>query len=96
MKKIGKLKFYTFDEVFGETLKKPENRRLYEEELARLELVGEIRRTRIKEGLTQKEVAEKAGLTQSVIARIESGRRSFSLSTLYRLAKAFDKTVKLA
>lgn len=48
-------------------------------------------------GLTQAEVAEKMGTTQSVVARIESGRNPPTLKTLEKYARAVGRrvTVKL-
>ena len=41
------------------------------------------------------EVAIKADMPQSVIARIESGTHSFSISTLHKIAGVFDKHISL-
>ncbi|MGH2844026.1 MAG: helix-turn-helix domain-containing protein [Solirubrobacteraceae bacterium] len=41
-------------------------------------------------GLTQQELAERVGTTNSVISRIESGQYPTSVTTLRRLAAAFD------
>jgi len=45
----------------------------------------ELRRLRIKAGLTQKELAKRAGVSQSLIARIEKGNVNPRLSTLKRI-----------
>lgn len=51
--------------------------------------VGEkLRRLRERLGLTQKEVAEKAGVSYGLIGQIESGRTQSSVTTLSRLAEA--------
>ncbi len=55
-----------------------------------------MRETRIAKKLTQKDVAEKADMPQSVIARVESGKHSPSLYTLERIANVLDKEVQLA
>ena len=57
------------------------------EELA---LLDEFLRARAERGLTQAQVAEKIGTTQSAVARMESGRgkHSPSLATLSRYAEA--------
>ena len=43
---------------------------------------------RSRAGLTQGEVAERMGTTQSVVARLESGRRTPSMRTVQRYAQA--------
>ena len=96
MKKINGLNTYSFEEVFHKMLSSKESRARYEEELGRLRLVRQIREMRAKKKLTQKTLAQKTQMPQSVIARIESGEHSFSLSTLSRIAKAFNKEIKLA
>jgi DNA-binding XRE family transcriptional regulator len=101
MKKINieknkKLKFYTFDEVFAKSFKSKTFRDAYNEELVRLRLAHQIKKFRIESNLTQKAVAGKAQMPQSVIARVESGTHSFSLGTLNRIAKVFNKEVELA
>jgi len=92
---INGLKFYDFDNILKEDLKSETFREAYNEELIRLNLVGEIKKLRLDKKLTQKNLAQKAKMPQSVIARIESGEHSFSLGTLSRIAKVFNKEVKL-
>jgi predicted transcriptional regulator len=52
-----------------------------------------LRQTRVKAGLSQRVLAERAGTAQSVIARIESGQTSPTWSTLERLLKAANYDV---
>lgn len=56
-------------------------------------LVEEIRLDR---GLTQAQFAEQVGVQQSAIARMERGRIIPTLSSLQRIAKAFDLTLKVS
>jgi ribosome-binding protein aMBF1 (putative translation factor) len=49
-----------------------------------------IRQARRKAGLTQKELAERSGLRQSHISRLERGRHSPSFVTVEKIAKALD------
>ena len=51
------------------------------------EQVAEQRRAR---GLSQKELAELTGTTQSAIARLESGGRPPRIDTLLRITEALD------
>jgi len=46
-----------------------------------------IREARRRAGLTQRELAERAGTTQSAIARLESGRASPSFDTVRRMMR---------
>lgn len=91
----NKYKTKTFDEVLREACKSESFKRAYNEELTRLRLAKEVRSLRTKKHLTQEGVAEKAGMPQSVIARIESGGRSVSVDTLGRIAYALGKEVHL-
>jgi ribosome-binding protein aMBF1 (putative translation factor) len=51
-------------------------------------LAGELIAARVRAGLTQAEVAERMGTTQSVVARLESGAQMPSVNTLLKFAKA--------
>ena len=90
------LKFYTSEEVFKKASKSQVFQDAYNEEIVRLRLSHQIKKFRLKKNLTQKDVAIQAQMPQSVIARIESGTHSFSLGTLNRIAKVFNKEVELA
>ncbi len=49
---------------------------------------SELRKLRLLAGLTQKELAERAGVSQSLIARIESGSVDPRISTLRKILSA--------
>ncbi|MEK7137904.1 MAG: helix-turn-helix domain-containing protein [Patescibacteria group bacterium] len=87
--------WYSLKEVLGGAIKTKEFKVAYAEELARIELARQIREVRGSRQLTQSVVAKRAGMPQSVIARIESGEHSFSLDTLSRIAGALGKKVEL-
>ena len=46
-----------------------------------------VREARKRAGLTQRELAERAGTTQSAVARLESGRTSPSFDSVLRLIR---------
>lgn len=52
------------------------------------DLAHELISARVRAGLTQAEVAERMGTTQSVVARLESGAQMPSVNTLLKFAKA--------
>lgn len=57
--------------------------------------VGErIKELRIKHGLTQKQLAEIAKISNSYLCDIEVGRTNPSLKTLEKICKAFDFDLK--
>ena len=51
-------------------------------------IARELISARARAGLSQAEVAQRMGTTQSVVARLESGRRPPSLRTVRRYAQA--------
>ena len=89
------IKTDSFNEVFKKDFSSGSFRKIYNEELAMLQLAEQIRNMRIASNLTQKTVSEKTKMPQSVIARIESGTHSYSLGTLYKIAHVFNKEIKL-
>lgn len=95
IKKGTQYQFKTFNEVFGNAAKDLRFRQAYSEEMTRLRLAQEIRALRTKKHMTQEIVAQRAGMPQSIIARIESGGRSVSVDTLGRIAYALGKQVRL-
>lgn len=58
-------------------------------------LVEEMIAARGRAGLTQADVAARMGTTQSVVARIESGRNSPNLKTLEKYARAVGMRVSV-
>lgn len=62
---------------------------------ARRRMGERIRQLRTERGISQVELAEKAGLIQPHIVRIEQGRYSVGLDTLQAIAKALGCTVDI-
>ena len=71
-------------------LLRPGVRKAYEALDDEFAFLDEVLKARAASGLTQAEVAERVGTTQSAVARLESGtkRHSPSLATLQRYARA--------
>jgi ribosome-binding protein aMBF1 (putative translation factor) len=77
----------TWDEIKRQRPDTPA-RRGYEKAGRSIRLAMEIHDLREKRGLTQKELAERLGTTQSAIARLEAGNIAPSLPTLDKVAAA--------
>jgi len=80
MTKIAELKKRLMDN--------PDFRVEYEKADAEFSVIEALVRARMEAGLTQTELAERIGTTQSAIARLEGGGVSPSLATLRRYAEA--------
>jgi len=78
-------------------LARPEVRREYDRLADEFALLDEFLKARLESGLTQAEVAERIGTTQSAVARLESGNRrhSPSLATLEKYASALGYKVQI-
>jgi transcriptional regulator with XRE-family HTH domain len=58
-------------------------------------IADRVAERRIERGLSQRELAELVGTTQSAIARLERGGRPPKLDTLMRIADALDADLVL-
>lgn len=78
-------------------LARPEIRREYDKLKEEFELLDEILKARAEAGLTQAELAERIGTTQSAVARMETaiGKHSPSIATLKRYASALGYRLQL-
>jgi DNA-binding XRE family transcriptional regulator len=76
------------DTVKKTMLADPKVREVYAALEEEFNLARELIAARVRAGLTQAELAQRMGTTQSAIARLESGARLPSVKTLLRFAKA--------
>ena len=60
-----------------------------------MNIIEELVLARKELGLSQVQLAEKVGIVQSHLSKIESGKVSPQLSTLIRLCNALNKTIVL-
>lgn len=56
---------------------------------------AELRALREAKGLTTRELAERCGIIQSHIVRLESGRYGFTIDTLAAICIALDADIKI-
>jgi transcriptional regulator with XRE-family HTH domain len=84
-----------FDSFLKEQLEQEGVRREYYRLDPFYRLADQLILLRKQRGLTQKELAEKAGTTQAVVSRLENVSVRASLETIVRLAEALDAVVEL-
>jgi DNA-binding XRE family transcriptional regulator len=76
-------------------MKEPGFKKGYEALEEEFSLASQLIEARARAGLTQAEVAERMGTSQSTVARLESGGATPSLSTLRRFAQATGAQVRI-
>lgn len=84
------------EKVFAEWHKDPEYVREYEALEPEFALASAVIGARARAGLTQAELAERMGTSQSAVARLESGKARPSVATLEKLAKATGSRLRIA
>ena len=84
-----------FDSFLEEQLKDPEIRKEYDALQPERAVIQAIIDARLNSGLTQKELAERTGIAQGDISKLENGNANPSLRTLERLAAGMNMRLKL-
>jgi DNA-binding XRE family transcriptional regulator len=77
-----------FEKLKARLLANPKVKAEYDALAPEFEIAAELLRARLRAGLTQVELAERMGTSQSTIARLESGQTLPSTKTLLRYAEA--------
>lgn len=83
------------EELKQELLKNPEVRQAYEALEPEYKLARSLIKARLDKKLTQAQLAEKAGISQVMVARLESGTNNSTVSTISRVATILGKELKL-
>ena len=84
-----------FREYLAEQLKDPEFAAEYEAMRPEYEAIRAMISARRECHMTQQELAERTGIRQSNISRIESGNSSPTIDTLARIAAGLGKQLKI-
>jgi predicted transcriptional regulator len=82
-------------EFMAKSLADPEVKREFDALEQEFAIASELIRARARAGLSQTELAERMGTSQSAIARLESGQTLPSTKTLLRFAEATQSKVEL-
>jgi len=78
-----------------EQLRNPEFAREYEAIQPEMDVIRAIVEARTSKNLTQKQLAERTGINQADISKLENGTRNPSVNLLKRLAEGMDMVLKI-
>jgi len=84
-----------FQEYLSKQLEDKDFKRYYDEYGKQLEIAYQILQLRKKQKMSQTVLAKKLGTNQSNIARMESGQQNFTTETLQKVAKVFDRDLRI-
>ncbi len=82
-------------ELTDELIKDPEFKKEYDALQPERDLTMSLVMARKRAGLTQAELSEKTGISQSDISRLENGSRNPTIALLNRIANALNATCRI-
>lgn len=84
-----------FNDFLNEQLQDSEFKKEWEDIQPEMDVIRAMVDARISQNLTQKELAERTGINQADISKLENGTRNPSLKLLKRLAAGMGMTLKI-
>lgn len=84
-----------FNDFLNEQLKNPEVKKEYDTLAPEFAIIQAMIDARQASGLTQKQLADKTGIAQADISKLEHGNANPSLRTLQRLAAGMGMQIKI-
>lgn len=84
-----------FRELLNEQLEDPEFKKEWDDLQPEMDVIRAMIDNRIAQNLTQKELAERTGINQADISKLENGTRNPSLKMLKRLAAGMGMQLKI-
>ena len=85
----------SFDDTLSKQLQDEEFRKEYEAIQPEMDVIRAIVDARTSQNMTQKELAERTGINQADISKLENGTRNPSVNLLKRLAEGMEMTLKI-
>lgn len=85
----------TLNEFLDQQMQDPEFKKEYEKIQPEMDIIRAIVDVRVSNNLTQKELADRTGINQADISKLENGTRNPSLRLLQRLADGMDMVLKI-
>lgn len=87
---------YTFQDHLKELLKNPKFKKEWENSEAEYQLSRKLIEARLKNNLSQRDLAKKVHTSQAAISRIEAMHGNPSLSLLKRIAQALGTKIQIS
>lgn len=84
-----------FRELLNEQLKEPEFKKEWNDIQPEMDVIRAMIDARIKQNLTQKELASRTGIDQADISKLENGTRNPTLKLLKKLAAGMGMQLKI-
>ena len=84
-----------FDDYLNKKLNDPEFKKEWDDIQPEMDVIRAMIATRNEQNLTQKELAERTGINQADISKLENGTRNPSLKLLKRLAGGMGMALKI-
>lgn len=84
-----------YDDFLAEQLKDNEFKIEYENLQPEFDVIRAIAYARASKNITQKELAERSGINQADISKLENGTRNPTINLLKRLAEGMDMVLKI-
>ena len=84
-----------FNQFLEEQLQDDELRQEYENLQPEFDVIKAMVEARISQNLTQQQLAERTGINQADISKVENGTRNPSIKLLKRLADGMDMALKI-
>ncbi|MBQ1734760.1 MAG: helix-turn-helix transcriptional regulator [Lachnospiraceae bacterium] len=85
----------TLNDMLSEQMKDEEFRKEYEAIQPEMDVIRAIVDARTSQNLTQKELAERTGINQADISKLENGTRNPSVNLLKRLADGMGMALRI-
>ena len=85
----------TLDDMKKDLMKNPEFVKEYEAIQPEMDIIRAMIDARTAQHLTQKELAERTGINQADISKLENGTRNPTINLLKRLAEGMGMTLKI-
>lgn len=82
-------------ELINEEMKDPEFKKAWDDIQPEMDVIRAMIATRNAQNLTQKDLAERTGINQADISKLENGTRNPSLKLLKRLADGMGMALKI-